>query len=229
MDDAAQVPGGLDPLEAILSGLYVPAVCDVLDQLGYHHQAMHQRIRPLLPDRHACGFVGRARTIRWMEADYIVPEDPYGLEIDAMDSLGPGDVVVHSTDHAGRNAPWGELMTTIAQRNGAVGCVCDSQIRDCNRIIDMGFPVYYAGIAPVDSQGRGRVMAFDVPVMCGEVLVRPGELVFADFDGVVVIPRDVEQEALRLALDKVNKESLSRQALLAGRSLREVFDTYGVL
>jgi regulator of RNase E activity RraA len=164
-----------------------------------------------------------------MEVDYLVPEDPYGVEIDAMDSLRPGDVVIHSTDHAGRNAPWGELMTTVARRNGAVGCVCDSQIRDCNRIIDMGFPVFYAGIAPVDSQGRGRVMAYDVPVMCGGVLVSPGELVFADFDGVVVVPRDAEAEALRLASEKVNKETASRQAILAGKSLREVFDTYGVL
>ena len=209
--------------------LYVPAVCDALDSLGLRRQAMHQRLRPLLPDRTACGFVGRARTFRWMETDYVVAEDPYGLEIEAMDSLRPGDVVVHSTDHAGTNAPWGELMTTVARRNGAVGCVCDSQVRDCNRIIDMGFPVYCAGIRPLDSMGRGRVMAYDVPVTCGEVLVRPGELVFADFDGVVVVPREAEEEALRLAAEKAGKESASRKAILEGRSLRDVYDTFGVL
>ncbi len=143
--------------------------------------------------------------------------------------LKPGDVVVHSTDYAGTNAPWGELMSTIAQRNGAVGCICDSQMRDCVRIIDLGFPVYYAGIRPLDSQGRARVMAIDVPVRCGEVLVHPGELVFADFDGIVVIPRPVEQEVLRLAQEKANKESASRQALLNGKSLREVYNTFGVL
>lgn len=209
--------------------LYVPVICDVLDSLGYPHQAMHQRLRPLLPDREGCGFAGRARTIRWMETDYAVPEDPYGLEIDAMDSLRPGDVVVHSTDYAGTNAPWGELMSTVAQRNGAVGCVADSQIRDCVRIIAMNFPVYYTGIRPLDSQGRARVMAFDVPVRCGEVLVHPGELVVADFDGVVVVPRAVEAEALRRAEEKVSKESASRADLLAGKTLREVYNTYGVL
>jgi 4-hydroxy-4-methyl-2-oxoglutarate aldolase len=209
--------------------LYVAAVCDILDSLGYHDQAMHQRLRPLLPDIRRCGFVGRARTIRWMEIDYIVEEDPYGLEIAAVDSLRPGDVVVHSTDHAGTNAPWGELLSTVAQRNGAVGCVCDSQIRDCVRIIEMGFPVYYAGIRPLDSMGRGRVMAYDVPVRCGEVLVRPGELVFADYDGIVVVPEQVEEQALALARDKVSKESLTRRDLLAGKALREVYDTYGVL
>lgn len=209
--------------------LYVPVICDVLDGLGYHHQAMHQRLRPLLPDKEHCGFAGRARTLRWMETDYVVKDDPYGLEIDAMDSLKPGDVVVHSTDYAGTNAPWGELMSTIAQRNGAAGCVADSQIRDCVRIIALNFPVYYAGIRPLDSQGRARVMAYDVPVRCGEVLVNPGELVVADFDGIVVVPRAVEAEALRLAEEKVTKESASRADLLAGKTLREVYTTYGVL
>jgi 4-hydroxy-4-methyl-2-oxoglutarate aldolase len=209
--------------------LYVPAVCDALDGMGLRRQAMHQRLRPLLPDRKACGFVGRARTFRWMETEYVVTEDPYGLEIEAMDALRPGEVVVHSTDHAGTNAPWGELMTTVARRNGAVGCVCDSQVRDCNRIIDMGFPVYCAGIRPLDSMGRGRVMAYDVPVECGEVLVRPGELVFADFDGIVVVPREAEEEALRLAAEKATKESASRKAIMEGRTLRDVYDTYGVL
>jgi len=209
--------------------LYVAAVCDILDTLGFRQQAMHQRIRPLLLDIRNCGFVGRARTVRWMDTDYVITADPYGLELEVMDSLKPGDVVVHSTDFSGTNAPWGELMSTVAKRNGAVGCVCDSQIRDCVRIIEMGFPVYYAGIRPLDSQGRARVMAYDVPVRCGEVVVQPGELVFADFDGVVVVPIAVEKEVLSLALEKVGKESASRQALLNGQSLRDVYATYGVL
>jgi 4-hydroxy-4-methyl-2-oxoglutarate aldolase len=209
--------------------LHVAAVCDILDDLGYRNQAMHQRLRPLLPDIRNCGFIGRARTLRWMETDYIVEEDPYGLEIDFMDSLGNGDVVVHSTDFGGTNAPWGELMTTIARRNGAVGCVCDSQVRDTVQIMDMGFPVYYTGIRPLDSKGRARVMAYDLPVRCGDVLVYPGDWVFADHDGIVVIPQAVVQDVLRLAQEKMNKESQSRHDLLAGKSLREVYNTYGVL
>ena len=207
--------------------LYVAAVCDILDGLGRRDRAMHQRLRPLDPAN--CALVGRARTFRWMETDYVVEADPYGLEIEAMDALRPGDVAVHSTDHGGTNAPWGELMSTAAKVRGAAGCVCDSQIRDCLKIRALSFPVFCAGIRPLDSLGRGRVMAYDVPVRCGEVLVRPGELVFADFDGVVVVPRDVEDEALRLAAEKVGKESASRAGLLAGRSLRQVYDQYGVL
>jgi 4-hydroxy-4-methyl-2-oxoglutarate aldolase len=209
--------------------LYVPVVCDILDSLGYREQTMHQRLRPLLPDMRHCGMVGRARTVQWMRTDYVVEEDPYGLEIDSVDTIKPGDVLVHSTDLEGHIAPWGELMSTIAKRNGAAGCICDSLIRDCVRIMDMGFPVYYAGIRGLDSKGRGRVMALDVPIHCGEVLVHPGDLIVADYDGVVVVPKAVEQEVLRLAYDKVNGENLTRDELLAGKSLREVFEKYHIL
>lgn len=209
--------------------LYVAAVCDILDELGYHNQAMHQRLRPLLPDIKNCGFIGRARTFRWMETDYIVEENPYGLEIEAMDSLKAGDVAVHSTDYGGTNAPWGELMSTIAKRNGVAGCVCDSQIRDCVKIMKMGFPVYYSGIRPLDSKGRAIVIAYDVPVRCGEVLVYPGEIIFADFDGIVVVPKAVENDVFQKAKEKVHKENLSRKELLSGKSLREVYDKYKAL
>jgi len=207
--------------------LYVPAVCDVLDSLGCRDRAMHQRLRPLDPAH--CVIGGRARTFRWMDTDYVEEKDPYGLEIAAMDALGPGDVAVHSTDAAGTNAPWGELMSTVAKRNGATGCICDSNIRDCQKIMAMKFPVFYAGIRPLDSMGRGRVMAFDVPVRCGDVLVQPGELVFADFDGVIVVPRSFEDEALARAHEKVTKENHSRRDLLHGDTLRAVFDRHGVL
>jgi 4-hydroxy-4-methyl-2-oxoglutarate aldolase len=207
--------------------LRVPAVCDALDALGARDRAMHQRLRPLDPAH--CVIVGRARTFRWMDTDYVVTDDPYGLEIAAMDALGPDDVAVHSTDAAGTNAPWGELMSTVAKRNGATGCICDSMVRDCQKIVAMEFPVFCAGIRPLDSLGRGRVMAYDVPVRCGTVLVHPRELVFADFDGVVAIPRALEDETLALAFEKVTRENLSRQDLLRGDSLRTVFDRHGVL
>jgi 4-hydroxy-4-methyl-2-oxoglutarate aldolase len=213
----------------IRKNLYVAAVCDILDELGYRNQAMHQRLRPLLPDPESCGFIGRARTFRWMETDYIIEENPYGLEIEAMDSLQPGDVAVHSTDYGGTNAPWGELMSTIAKRKGVAGCVCDSQIRDCVKIIRMGFPVYFSGIRPLDSKGRAIVQAYDVPVRCGEVLVHPGEIIYSDFDGIVVVPQAVEQDVFNRAKEKINKENLSRKELLNGKSLREVYNKYKAL
>lgn len=211
----------------ITQTLYVPLICDALDLLGWRQQAMHQRLRPLHVDQSS--FAGRARTFHWMDTDYVNEQDPYGLEIEAMDALQTGDVAVHSTDAAGTNAPWGELMTTIAKRNGAVGCVCDSNIRDCRRIMAMQFPVFYAGIRPLDSIGRGRVMAYDVPARCGDVLIHPGDLVVADYDGIAVLPKQVESEALAVAYEKLSKENRSRADLLRVDTLRTVFDRHGVL
>jgi len=218
----------LGPLiELAKQKLYVAVVCDVLDDLGYRSQAMHQRLRPL--DSGTCKFIGPARTVQWMLMDYVEEDDPYGLELDAMDSLRPGDVVVHSTDHGGINAPWGELMSTAATMRGAVGCVCDSQVRDCQQIMALGFPVFAAGIRPLDSKGRGRVMAYDVPILCGDVHVKPGDLVFADFDGVVAIPAEIAEEVLEAAREKATRENLSRKELLEGKLLAAVYKKYGVL
>ncbi|MFI5128444.1 MAG: RraA family protein [Chitinophagales bacterium] len=211
--------------EFIKKHLFVAAVSDILDELGHTCQVMHHRLRPLLPDIKNCGFIGRARTFRWMDTDHV-SEDPYGLEIEAVDSLRKNDIVIHSTDYGGTNAPWGELMSTIAKRKGVAGCVCDSQVRDCVRIIEMGFPVYYSGIRPLDSKGRAIVVACDVPVRCGEVLVNCGDIVYADFDGIVVIPKLLEPDVFEKVQEKVHREDLSRQELLAGKSLREVYDKY---
>jgi 4-hydroxy-4-methyl-2-oxoglutarate aldolase len=219
--------GDKELFQWIKENLYVAAVCDILDSFGYRHQAMHQRLRPLDPD--CCVIVGRARTFRWMETDYEVKENPYSKEIEAMDSLCENDVVIHSTDASGTNAPWGELMSTVSKVKGVSGCICDSQIRDCVKIKALRFPVFYAGIRPLDSKGRGLVVGYDVPVRCGDVLVNPGDLVFADFDGVVVVPQEVENKVFELAKVKIHAEDVSRKELFEGKTLREVYDKYGAL
>ena len=93
----------------------------------------------------------------------------------------------------------------------------------------MGFPVFYAGIRPLDSKGRAIVQAYDVPVRCGEVIVYPGDIIYADFDGIVVVPRALEQDLFIMAQDKVKSENLSRQELINGKSLREVYNKYKAL
>ena len=93
----------------------------------------------------------------------------------------------------------------------------------------MKFPVFYAGIRPLDSKGRGVVAAYDVPVKCGEVTVSPGEIIYADFDGVAVIPKAVEGRLFEMAKNKAERENMSRKELLEGKTLREVYDKYGAL
>jgi regulator of RNase E activity RraA len=124
---------------------------------------------------------------------------------------------------------WGELLSTAAKVRGARGAVVDGLIRDVDKIEELGFPVFATGIKPVDSMGRGIVTAYNVPVECGEVIVQPGDLIFADYDGVVAIPGRMVNEVVALATDKVQREDGTRAELLAGGYLRDVFRKYGVL
>ncbi|MFN7993463.1 MAG: RraA family protein [Bryobacteraceae bacterium] len=205
--------------------LYTAVVADSLDELGYRHQAMRADLRPLMPN--VC-FAGWARTIACIDVFHI-PEDPYAKEIEAVDSILGGEVVVVSTADSTRNAPWGELLSTAARARGARGAVIDGLVRDVRKIEDLGFPVFARGIKPVDSKGRGLVIDYNVPVDCGGVMVNPGDLVFADFDGIIVIPGEVLPETIRMATEKVSRENNSRAELMRGAFLRDVYQKYGVL
>ena len=214
--------------EDVVEKLYAAVLSDVLDGLGYCDQAMRPFVRPL--DDGALLF-GRARTGVYMPR-YHVEEgyNPYTTEIALIDDLAPDDVVVLACDGpTERLAPWGELLSTAAECRGAAGCVTDGLVRDVRQIRTMRFPVFAGGIGPLDSKGRGEMMAMDVPVNCGGVRVEPGDLVFGDVDGVVVLPRAIADDVLRLALGKVEGEDLTRDALRSGKSLKEVFDTFGIL
>jgi regulator of RNase E activity RraA len=205
--------------------LYTAVLSDALDELGYRNQAMTERVRPLSPD---IVFAGWARTISCMDVHYEC-KNPYDLEIEALDSLMPGEVAVVATGDSKRNAPWGELLSTAALSRGARGAVIDGLVRDVRKIQELGFPVFATGIKPVDSRGRGVVVDYNVPVDCQGVVVSPGDLVVADFDGVIVVPFAVVTEAVRLATDKVSRENHSRSDLMNGLLLRQVYDKYGVL
>lgn len=205
--------------------LYTAVVSDSLDQLGIRNQAMREYVRPLFP---SCKFAGWARTIACSDL-YHVPDDPYSMEIEAVDSIQPGEVVVVSTQSSKRNAPWGELLSSAAKARQARGAVIDGLVRDVRKIQELGFPVLASGIKPVDSMGRGIVTAYNVPIECGEVLVSPGDFVFADDDGVIVVPNAMASEVMRIAADKASRENSTRDELLKGAYLRDVFKKYGVL
>jgi 4-hydroxy-4-methyl-2-oxoglutarate aldolase len=209
----------------IESRLYVPVISDSLDAVGCRDHAMHPRIRPLRED---FAFAGRARTVQWM---YMFGKDPnpYEIELKFMDSLGPGDIVIPNSDPRLTNAPWGELMSTNAKYRGARGAIIDSCVRDVKKIFALNFPIFATAIAPLDSAGRGKVVAYDVPIESGGVQIEPGDLVVADYDGVVVIPKSIEKEVVRRAFEKVSKETKTRKELRKGKLLSEVYAKYGVL
>ena len=125
--------------------------------------------------------------------------------------------------------PWGELLSTAAVARGGRGAVLDGLVRDSTRIKAMGLPVFCTGRQPYDSCGRGIVVDFDIPVAIDGVSVLPGDLVFGDADGVVVIPRAVEAEVLERAWAKVAGENVDARCARAGTSLGEVYRTHGIL
>jgi regulator of RNase E activity RraA len=207
--------------------LYAAVLSDVLDAQGYRHQVLPPQIRPLDEE---LVLVGRARTGLYRDVYHLPPgHNPYELEIALIDDLQPGDVPVLACGGSGRIAPWGELLTTACRARGANGCLTDGLVRDVKAVRALKFPVFHGGIGPLDSKGRGEVAAIDVPIECAGVTVNPGDLVFGDADGVLVIPQPIVKPTVKLALDKVEGEDRTREELQRGALLAEVFKKYGVL
>ena len=211
--------------QTMKSELYTGVLADVLDGLGLRNQSMEPDIRPVHPDMVVLGY---ARPVLSVDV-YRVRDDCYDNEIAYLDALLPNDLVVACTNRSTRTGLWGELLSTAARTRGALGTVTDGYVRDVRRIVQMGYPVFAAGMRPVDSRGRSIVMEYDEPIECGGVPVHKGDLVFGDIDGIVVIPQEVSEEVIAQAMDKVHKESASRAELERGGYLRDVYNKYGVL
>jgi regulator of RNase E activity RraA len=205
--------------------LYTSVLADVMDDLGYRDQVMRHDIRPLYEGARV---VGRAATMLVSEV-FEVPAEPYKLELELLDSLEPGEVVVFTTQGSQRAAVWGELLSTHARARGSRGAVIDGCTRDTWGIVEMRFPVFASGSTPADSKGRLDVVAIRVPIEVGGVLVSPGDLVVADVDGCLAVPQAAEDEVIERALAKIEGENTVRDVLAAGTSIRQVFAEYGIL
>jgi 4-hydroxy-4-methyl-2-oxoglutarate aldolase len=207
-----------------LARLHTALVSDVLDALGHRVGAMDFGIRSVAgPGRVA----GRAFTL----ASFPIAEPepvPYEKLLACYRHLAPGDVVVVATNGA-QSGVWGELLSTAALARGAVGAVTDGLTRDTDRLDLMGFPVFARGSSPLDSAGRQAVQAFGVPIVCGGVEVHPGDVVFGDVMGVVVIPAALAEETLRLAEEKQRGEDVVRAELERGDDPAEVFARHRIL
>jgi 4-hydroxy-4-methyl-2-oxoglutarate aldolase len=200
---------------------------DVLDGMGWRAQVLGRSIRPL---DEASVLAGRARTALFMDVYEVVPgENPYAMEIALIDDLKRDEIPVFACGASGRIAPWGELLSTAAKARGAAGALMDGMVRDVRAIRRLGFPVFHGGIGPLDSKGRGKVVATDVTVECAGVAVRPGDFIFGDVDGVIIVPQTVEAQAVALALEKLAGERTTLADLEAGVPLATVFAKYGVL
>ena len=214
-------------LASIRESLFTAVLSDCLDSVGLRNQALPSRIRPLDDTKVMCG---RARTAAFIETHHVeAGSNPYELEIALIDSLMPDDIPVFACANSLQVAPWGELLSTAARVRGAAGALMDGCIRDVKPIRAMGFPVFHGGIGPLDTKGRAKIAAIDIPVLCAGVAISPGDLIFGDADGVVAVPQTAEAEVLRLAFEKVSGEKRTLADLERGDRLADVFARYQIL
>lgn len=208
-----------------LQSLYSAVVADVLDSMGYRKQVLGFQIQALTPANQLCGRVFTARAVA---VDHM-PAEPYKLEMEAVDRMQSGDVFVVDAGYNTRSAFWGELLTTACQAKGVRGVVMSTCLRDRWSMNRLPFPVFGIGCTPADSAGRSDVISIGEPIVIDDVSIRSGDYILGDLDGVVVLPQQATDEALRRALAKVSGENTVREELRAGVPVADVFRKHGVL
>jgi regulator of RNase E activity RraA len=217
---------------SLRENLFTAVVGDVLDKMGWRRQFLPQAIGPLKPEMKV---IGRAMPV--LEADIFDEtsrsmgasgDKPFGLMLEALDDLRPNEIYV-ATGGSFRYALWGELMSTRARYLKAAGAVLNGFVRDAAGIEALGFPTFCRGLYAQDQGPRGKVIDFRVAIEIEGVRVAPGDLIFGDREGVLVIPAEVEVEAVDAALAKASTENRVATAIRNGMGAREAFETFGVL
>ena len=204
--------------------LYTPVVGDILDDLGYTHQFLPQ---PIQPARDEMKLAGRAMPVVMIDV-FGKQKKPFGLLTEALDQLQPGEIYLASGGEM-RCAYWGEILTATAKKRGAAGAVINGFHRDTPKMLEQNWPVFSRGRFAQDSGVRTQVADYRCQIEIGQVTVQPGDLVFGDLDGVVIVLKKVEAEVIQLALAKARGEKLVRKEIEAGMSSTAAFKKYGIL
>jgi regulator of RNase E activity RraA len=204
--------------------LYTPVVGDILDALGRYHQFLPAAVQPM---RETMTVAGRAMPVVMIDV-HGPQKKPFGLLTEALDDLKPGEVYL-AGGGALRCAYWGELLTATARTRGAAGAVIDGFHRDTPKVLEQAWPVFSRGRWAQDSAVRTAVADFRCALEIGGVWIEPGDLVFGDLDGVVIVPRAVENEVIARALEKVRGEKVVRAAIEGGMSATAAFKQFGIL
>lgn len=204
--------------------LYTPVVGDILDDLGFTHQFLPQPVQPLCEEMK---LAGRAMPVVMIDV-FGKQKKPFGLLTEALDQLQPGEIYLASGGEM-RCAYWGEILTATAKKRGAAGAVINGFHRDTPKVLEQNWPVFSRGRFAQDSGVRTQVVDYRCQIEIGQVTVQPGDLVFGDLDGVVIVPKNIEAEVIERALTKARGEKLVRKEIEAGISSTAAFKKYGIL
>lgn len=203
--------------------LYTGAITDVLDDMGYHDQTMDRDIGPLVPDMHAAGIaypvVGRPNR--------SVDPDENLETIVRMLSAVPADAMLVYETNDEASAHIGELSVTALEETGCRGAVLDGGARDVSHILEYEFPVFSKYETPADAVPRWELLEWDVEAVVGGIEVTPGDVIVADVDGAVVVPRSIAPSVLEEAEAVASTENEVRAAVREGVSPLDAFNEHG--
>ncbi len=212
-----------DPLIEGFRLVEVASVADAMEQLYGQRAYMSHRMRPLFP----CKFAGPAVTVLMEKDEHKEGSKASQGMLDAIDTAPPGSVYVLVLPDGADIAGIGGLMATAMRYRSLAGAVIDGGVRDVPQIRRIQFPVFSTGIVPSTSINHYRFKAANVPVMCAGVLVRPGDIVTADEDGVAVVPKEKAAEVLRRAQELDDTEHRMYPFIEKFRSIREAVEKFG--
>jgi len=213
--------------------LFTALVGDVLDKLGFLHQFLPPQIKPLDPKM---TIIGRAMPVLETDVYGEVVEDsqnpvmqkPFGIMFEALDSLQEDEVYI-CTGASPKYALWGGLMSARAIKLKAAGAIVNGYHRDTNEILRLGFPSFSLGSYAQDQGPRGKVIDYRITIEWDGIRISPGDIVFGDRDGVLIIPKETEEEAFAKAIEKARTEKLVLQSLQNGISAADTFDKFGIM
>ncbi len=205
--------------------LYSGILCDVLDQMGYRNQALSNAIMPLHDD---VVILGPAFTSIGTEV-YSMPENPLTAQCKVVDQLGENEIYVLVIRGNYNCAVFGELFATAVKVRKGAGVLLDGYARDMRMLKEMDFPLFYRGKDPKTSKGRCEINECQIPVLIDGVVINPGDWIFGDIDGVVIIPKNVKDEVFEKALETIEKENKVRSKLSSGISLQEAYEEVGAI
>lgn len=218
--------------EMMRKDLYSAVIGDILDKMHYLHQFLPWRVQPI-----ADHMVVAGRAMPVLEADAFeevsdgqnpIMKKSFGLMLEALDDLKEDEVYI-CTGSSPSYALVGELMCTRMQILGAAGAVANGFHRDTKGILEIDFPCFSYGRYAQDQGPRGKVIDFRVPIEIEGVRVNPGDIVFGDLDGVVIIPREVEEEVIKRAYEKATGEKMVAEAIRGGMGAKASFEKHGIM